>query len=229
MWYNDRLMKRKRELMFRAVIFDMDGVITNTMLYHFDAWLKIFEDVGVKVDCFDIYKREGQDGLSSVKEILAERGVALSAAQARGILLRKERLFKRIVKIKFVKGARPFIRMLKKQGFLLGLVTGTSRHEVERIMPGPLLALFDASVTGDEIKKGKPYPEPFLKALAMLGVRAHEAVVIENAPFGIEAARRAQLFCIALQTSLPKSYLKKADLIYRSFEALKKGIRLHRA
>lgn len=215
-------MQKKCAFDFRAVIFDMDGVITNTMPYHFDAWLKVFSEVGIKVNCYDIYKREGQDGLTSVREIFTERRVKFNLAQAREILARKEQLFKRIVKIKFVKGARPFIRSLKKQGFLLGLVTGTSRHEVERILPKELFGLFDASVTGDEITRGKPHPEPFLKALKMLRVRAQEALVIENAQFGIEAAKRSRLFCVALETSLPKSYLRKADVILKSFAELKK-------
>ena len=112
--------------------------------------------------------------------------------------------------------------MLDKRGCRLGLVTGTSRHEMEKILPRSLRALFEVSVTGDEVTQGKPYPEPFLKALAMLKLPAKCAVVIENAPFGIESAKRAGLFCIALETSLPKSYLRQADCVIRSFEELHK-------
>jgi len=209
---------------FSTIIFDMDGVITNTMPYHFDAWLEIFSRIGIKVNCFDVYKREGQDGLTSVKEILRERKLKCTDAQAKDILSRKERLFKHIVKIKFVKGSRPFIRMLKKRRFLLGLVTGTSRQEMNKILPLSLRSLFDAIVTGDDSIKGKPHPEPFLRALKILGIRPQEALVVENAPFGIEAAKRAGLFCAALETSLPRKYLVGADAVFKSFVALKSAI-----
>lgn len=208
----------------KAIIFDMDGVITNTMPYHFDAWLETFASVGIKVDCYEVYCREGQDGLTTVREIFKKYGRKFNLQQARGLLARKEDLFKRIVERRFIKGSRPFLRRIKKRGFLLGLVTGTSRHEAKKILPQELFKLFAVTVTGDEIKNSKPHPEPYLKALRMLRVAPEEAVVIENAPFGICAAKRAGLFCIALQTSLPKGYLKDADAIFKSFAELKNRV-----
>ena len=200
----------------------MDGVITNTMPYHFDAWLQTFSSVGITVNCYDVYCREGQDGLSTVKEIFREHHKSLTLRQAKQLLLKKENLFKRIVKKRFVTGSRPFIRYLKKKGLLLALVTGTSRHEVKKILPPKLLALFDVSVTADEIKRSKPNPEPFLTTLKKLRIHSREAFVIENAPFGIKAAKRAKLFCVALQTSLPKDYLCGADIVLKSFVELKR-------
>lgn len=217
-------MSKKIILKFKAVIFDMDGVITNTMPYHFDVWLDTFLRVGIKVNCYDIYCREGQDGLSTVKEIFRKYNRKFTLKEAKQLLVKKEDLFKRIAKTRFVKGARPFIRYLKKRKFLLGLVTGTSRHEAQKILPKELFSLFNATVTGDEIEKAKPNPEPFIKALKMFKISKQDAVVIENAPFGIEAAKRAHLFCIALQTSLPKTYLSKADIIFKSFEELKQKV-----
>lgn len=217
-------MGKKLTLKFKAIIFDMDGVITNTMPYHFDAWLATFASVGIKVNCYDIYCREGQDGLSTVKEIYAENKRKFNLKQAKQLLARKENLFKRIVKTRYVLGARPFVRNLKKHGFLLGLVTGTSRHEARKILPHKLFNLFDVTVTGSDVKKGKPNPEPFLNALKALKIPAREVAVIENAPFGIEAAKRTHLFCIALQTSLPKSYLLEADIILKSFKELRQRI-----
>lgn len=217
-------MRKKIKFNFQAVIFDMDGVITNTMPYHFDAWLETFRQAGVRINCYDIYKREGQDGLTSVKEIAKEYKIRLKPDEAKRLLAQKEERFKRIVKIKFVKGSRPFVRHLKKQGFLLALVTGTSRHEMHRIMPQGLLDMFDVIITGNDVTKGKPDPEPFVKVLQRLGVNASEAVVLENAPFGIEAAKKARLSCIALQTSLPKKYLFQADAIFKSYAQLRRAI-----
>ncbi|MBM3244868.1 MAG: HAD family phosphatase [Candidatus Omnitrophica bacterium] len=206
---------------YNSVIFDMDGVITNTMPYHFDAWFAVFKSAGIKVDCLEIYRREGQDGLTTVREIFSQNRRKISLKEAKAFLSNKEQLFKKIVKIKFVKGSRPFIRSLKAHKFKLGLVTGTSRHEAEKILPSGLLKLFDVIVTGDEVKNGKPYPEPFLKALKKLKITQKDALVIENAPFGIQSAKKAGLFCAALETSLPRKYLSGADLIFKSFVELR--------
>ena len=213
-------MKKRVKFNYRAIIFDMDGVITNTMPYHFDAWLQIFKTAGIKVNCYDVYKREGQDGLSSIKEIFKEHNISFSLKLAKGLLRRKETLFKKTVKIKFIKGARPFIRRLKRHKLRLGLVTGTSRQEMEKILPLAIRRLFNVVVTGDEVWKSKPHPEPFLKALKMLKLNRREVIVIENAPFGIRSAKKAGLYCIALETSLPRRYLSGADVIISSFREL---------
>ncbi len=215
---------QRRFRKFKAVIFDMDGVITNTMPYHFDAWLKVFSDAGIKVNCYDVYKREGEAGINTIKDLARERKIRISDKEAKAMLLKKENLFKRVVKIKFVKGARSFLRRLKKRQIIMGLVTGTSRHEMERILPKSLREMFALTVTGNEVKRGKPHPEPFLKALSILRLRSKEVAVIENAPFGITSAKKAGLFCVALETSLPRKYLTAADIVVKSFKILEKLI-----
>ena len=75
-------------------------------------------------------------------------------------------------------------------------------------------------VAGNEVKQGKPHPEPYLKSLQKLKIKASEAVVIENAPFGIRSAKQAGLKCLALETSLPKQYLREADMIFSSIKEL---------
>jgi len=204
----------------KAVIFDMDGVITNTMPYHFDAWKKVFSSVGIKVNRYDVYKREGQDGLTTIREVFKEKRLKFDLKSAKELLAKKEKLFKKNVKIRFIRGALLFIKKLKKHNIASALVTGTSRHEMQKILPKNIRNLFQTSVTGDEVKKGKPDPEPFLKALTALKLPASQAIVLENAPFGIKAAKRASLFCVALKTSLPKKYLSQADMILKSFKEL---------
>lgn len=198
----------------------MDGVITDTMRYHFDAWFKILSDFSIKVSCYDIYKREGQSGIEALHDILKERAIRLSSSQIRVILRRKEEYLKKIVKIRFIKGARPFIRDLKRKGFFLALVTGTSGHEVKRILPSNIYSFFDCLVTADDCLKSKPDPYPFNKAVSLLKVPKKECIVIENAPYGIESAKRAGIFCVALETSLPKKFLKNSDLVFKSIADL---------
>jgi beta-phosphoglucomutase len=205
-----------------AIIFDMDGVITHTMPYHFKAWRKVFSDAGISVDRFEVYSREGQKGLNSVLEIFAKHQRPVTRSRAKELLAKKERLFKSIAKERFIPGARGFIKKCRRSGCRLALVTGTSRHEVYKILPAGLIQCFDIIVSGGDVKHGKPHPEPYLKAMKALNIAKKEVVVIENAPYGIKSAKQAGLTCLALKTSLPKEFLKGADRIFNNFQELER-------
>ncbi|MFA5059978.1 MAG: HAD family phosphatase [Candidatus Omnitrophota bacterium] len=206
----------------KVVIFDMDGVITDTMPDHFKAWKIIFAQEGIHVSHEDVYRREGQRGIDSVREIFAAHGKSVSRQQATNILKRKEKLFKKIVRVRFIKGSRKFLKDLYRHNFLLALVTGTARHEVVKILPVHLSKLFNVMITGSDVKEGKPHPEPFQRALKLLNIKPADAVVVENAPFGIRSAKAARLRCIAIETSLPRSFLNEADYIFSSVGDLEK-------
>lgn len=208
----------------RGIILDMDGVITNTMPDHFRSWKIILNKIGIPVTHSDVYCREGQRGIHSVRELTAQYGKPLDDRQAHKILKEKEVYFKRIVRLRFIPGARTFLKRLHKNNFRLALVTGTSHHEMCRILPASLRRLFSVIVTGNDVHHGKPHPEPYLLSLKKLGLKAREAVVIENAPFGIQSAKDAGLRCLALETSLPRKYLGKADAVFGSIKELSNGV-----
>jgi beta-phosphoglucomutase len=211
-------------LKIKAIFFDMDGVITHTMPYHFYAWKKVFKDAGLGISELEVFLREGQPGRRTIHEIFRERGIPFTKEDADDILKKKEALFKRIVRQRFIPGARGFLSFLHKKGVALALVTGTSQHEAHRILPAVIVDLFDAVITSDDVRHGKPHPEPYLLALKKLRVNPSEAIVIENAPFGIKSAKAAGLRCIALETSLPRKYLKQADFVFSSFKAIKEKL-----
>jgi beta-phosphoglucomutase len=208
----------------KAVIFDMDGVITDTMSYHFRAWRRIYATEGFRVTREEIYRKEGQSGCRTIREIFAERGIPLDEARARRILAEKEKIFKKIVRKRFIRGARGFLRYLHHRGIAAALVTGTARHEVEEILSKCFLKRFAVSVMGDEVKHGKPHPEPYLRALKKMHIRPEDAVVIENAPFGIRSAKKAGLACVALETSLGQVFLKEADFVFSSYRDLRRHL-----
>jgi len=215
-------------LQCKAIIFDMDGVITDTMPYHYQAWKHVFERAGVAMNRLDVYQREGQTGINAVREIFHEYGKSLSIKKAKEILAEKEELLKKIFKPKFIVGARQFLHKMHKQNFILALATGTARHEFDKILPDHLKNLFSVIITGSDVKKGKPDPEPYKKVLKAIKIKAEDCVVIENAPLGIESAKSAGLRCLALETSLPRKYLKKADYIFSSFKDLVNSITFQR-
>jgi len=212
------------EFQISAFIFDMDGVITDTMPYHLRAWRSVFAAQGIQTSHEDIYKREGQKGIDSVRELFKEKGGLYTGIIGQRLLEEKEKIFKRIFKRKFIAGSRGFVKKYKTQGFKLALVTGTSRHEAKKLLPHELWDCFDVTVCGSDVQNGKPHPEPYLKALAKLNIKPKEAIVFENAPFGIRSAKAAGLTCLALETSLPASYLKNADAIFTSFKEIESQV-----
>jgi beta-phosphoglucomutase len=211
---------RKKKYNVKAVIFDMDGVITDTMPYHYRAWKKVFASVGVNVTRQDVYQREGQRGLTSIKGMCQDKGISITTKTAKDLLRKKEKMFKKIFKQRFILGSRSFISVLARKGFMLALVTGTSLSEMLQMLPQTIKDRFSVIITGCDVRQGKPHPEPFLKALKKLNISAEQAVVIENAPLGIASAKKAGLTCLALETSLSKEFLSQADRVFDSFNDL---------
>ncbi|MBN2373789.1 HAD family phosphatase [bacterium] len=206
---------------YKAILFDMDGVIVDTMPYHFSAWQEIFESMGVHLDKREVYKREGEQGIVSISEILENHGKYLSVPELKKLLRDKEMIFKKIASPDLFPGVEDLILGLKENGHLLGLVTGTSRDEAEHLLPASLASNFDIIVTGDDVERGKPAPDPYLKAMEGLNVKPDDTLVIENAPYGIKSAKDAGTFCIALTTSLPREYIKDADMVFDSLEGVR--------
>lgn len=200
----------------RAIICDMDGVIVDSMPYHFLAWYEALRPYGISVKCFDVYTREGERWEKSMEDFLKGSGISPSRELFKKVFMARRKLFKNRFKRFVFKGAKEFLTCLKKKGYSLGLVTATTRDGVSEILPKGIARLFDIIITGDCVKKGKPHPQPYLRAAKGLKVKPSECVVIENAPYGITSAKRAGMFCIALTSSLPPEYLKGADVIATS-------------
>lgn len=196
-----------------AIIFDMDGVIVDSMPYHYLAWYEALRPYGVRITCFDVYSREGERWQKSVEEILRHARIEPTAEVLAKIFKERQKIFKHYFKRFIFKGAQEFLVCLKGKGYKLGLVTGTPIVEVKRILPNRIRELFGTIITGDHVTHGKPHPQPYLKAAKELKVRPKECVVVENAPLGIQSAKAAGMFCFAIVSSLPKEYLKQADIV----------------
>lgn len=95
----------------------------------------------------------------------------------------------------------------------MGMVTGSSRQSVERVLTGDLRKAFDVMITADEVKRPKPDPQPFLIAARSLGLEPAKCLVVENAPFGIRAAKAAGCGVVGICTTLPSDDLQEADWV----------------
>ncbi len=212
----------------KSVIFDMDGVLINSMEFHCIAWRKAAKLRGIDIPDREIYLREGEKGKFSGKYFLELNGKDSSDHEAEKFLADKEKIFAEIANPVVYPFVSELLNYLYANSFSLALVTGTSMGELKKTLPREISDYFKIKVTGDMVSRGKPDPEPYRKALKLLEITEDEAVVIENAPYGIRSAKLAGIYCIALCTSLEKQYLLEADLILDSvtelYNRVKSGI-----
>jgi beta-phosphoglucomutase len=206
----------------KAILLDMDGVVLNSPPLHLRTWQRTLEPLGIELTAGVLFPLEGMP-----TEVTAQAltrlllGRACSDQEARRLANRKRTLFRESFKPSFIPGVVPLLHDLRGRGYRLGLVTGSARSVVnESLAPTGIDALFDAIVTGDDVRLGKPDPEPYQIAAEFLELSPSDCLVIENAPLGIQSALSAGMGCIALETTLPASHLSAADRVFASADGL---------
>lgn len=205
--------------MLKALIFDMDGVLVDSMPFHAKAWKKAFRDLGMEIQDEDIYAIEGSNPKNGLSVLIqkARREPEEYDFEIITSIYRQE--FKRIFELKAFEGVKDCLELLKTR-FLLAVVSGSDHVIVHNIINQLFPGIFDIVITGDDVVNSKPCPDPFLKAVEFLNVQPEECVIIENAILGVEAAKRAEIYCIGIPTYLEASQLEKADLIVNNHEKL---------
>lgn len=193
----------------------MDGVIVDSMPYHFFAWYKAFQKFGITVNSQDIYKHEGEKWDRTLQSFLEQNNMPPDHKLMTKIFKYRQKVFRKIFERHLFPGIPELVSELKKLGYKLGVVSGTPSSDIKKLIPGKLLKLFDSVIGGDNVQIGKPNPEPYLKSINALELKPQECLVIENAPLGIASAKSAGCFCLAITTSLPQQYLTQADKICR--------------
>lgn len=198
---------------YNTFLFDMDGVVVDSMWYHALSWKEIFTEFGLTLNDEDIYKREGMAGLDSIAEIFSEKKCPVPTTEELISLQERKILRFRDYDVRVFSEVPGILAHLKEKGFRMGLVTGSLRMSVEHMLDEQMLSFFDVIVTADDAGRGKPYPDPYIRALKLLNSGVDDSLVIENAPMGIKSAKAASLYCVAVQTTLPADFLAEADHI----------------
>ncbi len=209
--------------MLKAVIFDMDGVLVDSMPYHADAWIAVFAETGIHINRQDIYDIEGSNHEGIIRLVFRKAGRTPTQEDFKVLAKKKMEIFTKINKVTVFPGIYECLELLKNK-CLLGVVSGSDKAVVIDLMERFFPETFDAVITGNDVEEGKPSPEPYLKAVKMLNVAKDECIVIENAPLGVESAKSAGLFCIAIPTYIEAQRLKGADVIVENHGMLKEFI-----
>ncbi len=149
--------------LYRAALFDMDGVITDTMPLHYESWKRAFAREGIDLEKMDVYLREGMTSDAMARDIAAAKGRALSDDEVKRIVGEKTTRFGVMVNEygRAFDGVKETLRMLRNNGVALALVTGSKRESVATALKKVgLEGAFDAIVGAEDVTRGKPGPEP---------------------------------------------------------------------
>jgi HAD superfamily hydrolase (TIGR01509 family) len=188
-------------------------VLIDTMPRHAQAWQQTLRRWGLRVSRREIYAWEGESGIVTARTLLSRRGRPPTPTDIQRLLEEKQRRFTRLARR--VRLNRALVRLvvrLRQRGVPLSLVTGTSWAEVQRVIPPQIRSAFRVIITGDQVRHGKPHPEPYRTAMRRLRVPARETLVVENAPYGIRSGQASGAgWVVAIASSLPQRYLQEAD------------------
>ncbi len=208
----------------KAVMFDMDGVIYNSMPNHAESWHKAMKSIGIDMSPEDAYTYEGMRGIETIKLLFRQQqNKDITDEEAAKYYKIKSDAFNSCPPAQKMDGIEQLMQKIKASGLKIIVVTGSAQHslldKLEKELPG--LVHKELVITALDVEHGKPNPEPYLKGLKKAGVQPWEAIVVENAPLGVRAGVAAQVFTVAVNTGpLPDSDLlqESANMIYPSIK-----------
>jgi beta-phosphoglucomutase family hydrolase len=205
----------------RAILWDMDGVLVNTGEYHYAAWKKTFEELGVPFSEEQFRATFGMNNASILEMIYGKKP---PSEQENQISERKETLFREAVKgnAKLLPGVEGALKNFSAWKLKQAIASSAPPKNIEVLLQELQIGkYFQAIISGNDIP-GKPNPAVFLKAAQQLDIEPEHCIVIEDAVPGVEAAKNAGMKCIAVTTTNTAESLSKADLVLGSLLELRK-------
>ena len=219
-------VKNYPSFQLRAVFFDMDGVIFDSMKNHAFAWVKAMQDINIPFTEYDAFMNEGRTGHSTIDGAFNKTyGRDATEEEKQQIYKLKTKYFEECAEVDKMPFAQELLNKVKQQGMEIYVVTGSGQVSLLESLESHYPHIFqkEKMVTAFDVTLGKPFPEPYLKGLEKSGFKPWEVLVIENAPLGVQSAKAANLFTIGVNTGpLNPDELTKngADILFHSMEEL---------
>lgn len=211
----------------KAVLFDMDGVLYDSMPLHAIAWQESMKKFGIHMTTADAYATEGARGIDTIRLFVKQQqGKDISLEEAQRMYDEKTRLFHAMPEAPIFDGVFSIMEKIQRSGMTVNVVTGSGQRPlIERLLHdfGQYLDE-DHITTAYDVKRGKPYPDPYLTGLRKAGnLQPNEGIVIENAPLGVRAGVSAGIFTVAINSGpLPDASLldEGANVLYDTMTQL---------
>lgn len=229
--YNAKPAQACPTMLPKAVFFDQDGVLFNSMPFHAQSWEMAMNENGLPFTKNQTYRNEGRTGASVINEAYRLiHGVDAPQEVIEAVYAAKSKHFNDLTGGKLpvlIPGIRDVLAFLRSKEIQCWVVTGSGQRSLIDNLRNTFPDTFTGIITSFDVTHGKPDPEPYLKALDRSGFQREECMVVENAPLGVRAAKAAGLFCCAVNTGpLPDSDLsgEGADIVLPNMQALLKWL-----
>lgn len=193
---------------FRAAIFDMDGTLVDSMPHHHKAWMAFLQQQKLSISAEEFEQEYHKGTLIEVMERLFPK--IKNEKELRSIGDQKEALFRKIYAphLKPITGLIPFLEKLKHLNIPLGLATMGDQNNIDFTLDGIHIShFFKATTGGDQVKKGKPDPEIFLKTAGKLGISPEQCLAFEDTRSGIQSAQAAGMQVVGVATQFTRDEL----------------------
>lgn len=204
----------------KAVLFDMDGVLYDSMPHHAIAWQESMKRFGIDMTEADAYATEGARGIDTIRQIATRQGKEVSLEEAQRMYDEKSRIFHEMPDAPIFEGVFDMMEKIKRAGMTVNVVTGSGQRPLIRRLLNDFGRYLDENhiTTAYDVKRGKPYPDPYLMGLQKAGnLKPFEGIVVENAPLGVRSGVSAGIFTVAINSGpLPDKALldEGADVLY---------------
>jgi beta-phosphoglucomutase len=209
--------------MLRAVIFDFDGVITDSEILHLRAFNQSLIPYGIEISTKDYYTNYLGFSDFDCYKILIDNGLLkIDKRQIGNIIKKKSKIFEELTRTegRTIEGVHEFLQMLEDNNIPMAICSGSLLVEIEVILEGSgLRHFFTEIVSAEQVKKGKPHPEGFSLCLIKLNknsrppIAAAECIVIEDSHWGLQAGKAAGMHTIAVTNSYDAEQLSLAEKI----------------
>ncbi len=215
-----------QKLSLKAVFFDMDGVLFDSMPHHSVAWVKAMQASGLEFTNHDAYMNEGQTGTATINSVFVRvNGREATEEEKQDIYKLKAQYFEEMGTIGTMPYSLELLKKIRDKGYRLFVVTGSAQPTLLNSLQDHFPGFFKQEniISAFDVTQGKPHPEPYLKALEKAGAEPWEAVVIENAPLGVRASVAAGIFTIGVNTGpLSRNVLTEngANLVFDNMQEL---------
>lgn len=211
----------------KAVLFDMDGVLYDSMPLHAIAWQESMKKFGIHMTTADAYATEGARGIDTIRLFVKQQqDKDISLEEAQRMYDEKTRLFHAMPEAPIFDGVFSIMEKIQRSGMTVNVVTGSGQRPlIERLLHDFRQYLDEDHITtAYDVKRGKPYPDPYLTGLRKAGnLQLNEGIVVENAPLGVRAGVSAGIFTVAINSGpLPDVSLldEGANVLYDTMTQL---------
>jgi beta-phosphoglucomutase len=208
-------------MIYKACLFDLDGVLVDTAIYHFQAWKNLGKQFGYELTEEQNEELKGVSRVESLNKILAWADYSASQEEKAAWLIEKNEDYLRLISNmnpgEILPGVLEFLEQIKALGYKIALGSASKNAEII-LEKTKLISWFDLIIDGNKVSKSKPDPEVFLKGAEGLGLAPESCIVFEDAQAGVEAAKAGQMKAIGIGDA---STLFLADKIIPNFIGVK--------